>query len=662
MNQVISMLLSLILLAPTTFNASLAKGEEYNKPIPQEALALLKQAYDLRRHAKFDDAVTVLKKVLAIAPNYVEAHKAYIETKDYYLERDDEIRAEYDALQAREPNNPVYLMAQILAYPAVLTKSRQAALQRVAEQAPDWAWGHFAKAMLVKNSNFGTAITELRESIKLDRTAREPYLELIAIYNVQRDYDLAMEVAKTMTHFPDNYRDTGLYCFWDTRYKKARSTSAEEVTKLITEFAPLADAAQDWDTLLALYGVNAFLLHDKGLDQRLGQRLQKMDPTWDEMTQFGFARTAVRALGEENRTLGIYGQQHKIWQEAAFGTAFSRELLPSEKIERLEKLLERKPGRRVTEMIYQFALQEAEKADDLVATLKYGEALLKIDPQAINPPIRMALALAAKKVMLDKALSYARTAEAATADMKRPIKQRDVDPFRYQDSLLEENQRPRYVLTHSTALNALGWVLYQMGNYAEAEAKLQQAVALRRDKDNLYHWAAALNKVGKTEEAAKITSEADNLLASFVKDEMSKARREPAIGFTLETVDGRKVSLADLKGKIVMINFWATWCGPCIKELPEVKRLYEKYKDKGFEILAISGDVKADRQAVINFAKKREMSFPVLFDEGVMKQYSVSAIPTNIIVDREGRVRYRLTGGGDDGPKSLEIALNELLK
>jgi thiol-disulfide isomerase/thioredoxin len=661
MIKAIGTVLCLVFIASAVFNnPGWAKGEELNKPIPVEALKLVKQAKEMRTRDKFDEALAALRKAIALAPNYVEAHAAYIETKDYYMERDDEVRAEYEALLAKEPNNPVYLMAQILVYRALLTKSRQAAFGRVAELAPDWAWGHFAKAMMVRNNNPDTAIAELEQSIKLQSSSREPYYELINLYSARRDYDAAIETAKKMADFPGDFRETGQESLWQFRYRKASNSSAEEREKLKAEFKRLIETTEDLEALSGIQRTVS-IFQESAFFEAFQSKIKKLDPTWYWSRGLGSTGGLRGVLGEENRTLATFNHQNVIRNDATL-IHFNREMLPNEKIPQLEKMLALKPGRRATELIYHYLFEQAEKADHLSAMLKYGEVLKAMEPKSIIVPIKLALALAEKKVQLEKALTYARMAEAATAEMRRPERRRDEDPFRFQDSLLEENQRQQYNLMRATALHALGWTLYQTGNYAEAESKLQQAVALKRDKDNLYHWAASLSKLGRTAEAEKLTLEADNLLANAVKEEMNRARKEPAKGFTLETVDGRKVSLSDFKGKIVLLNFWATWCGPCIKEIPDLKRLYGKYKEKGFEILAISGDVKADRQQVIDFAKQREMNFTVLFGEETLKLYSISGLPTNIFVDRDGIVRYRLAAVGPDAPKSLEIALNELLR
>jgi thiol-disulfide isomerase/thioredoxin len=111
-----------------------------------------------------------------------------------------------------------------------------------------------------------------------------------------------------------------------------------------------------------------------------------------------------------------------------------------------------------------------------------------------------------------------------------------------------------------------------------------------------------------------------------------------------------------------MIDFWATWCGPCIKSTPTLNKLYAKYKEQGFEILYVSVDDQADLYKVAPFAKEHKLQFPVLLDTGAKALYDVKVFPTTIFVDREGNVRHRDTGFSDESPRMLETVAELLLK
>jgi peroxiredoxin len=114
----------------------------------------------------------------------------------------------------------------------------------------------------------------------------------------------------------------------------------------------------------------------------------------------------------------------------------------------------------------------------------------------------------------------------------------------------------------------------------------------------------------------------------------------PAPDFTLPARAGPEVSLSGLKGQVVLINFWATWCGPCRREMPLLDQLYQRYKGLGFAMLGVN--VEEDSTLADRFLKDTPVSFPVLLDRqnAVSKLYDVTAMPSTVLVDREGRVRY----------------------
>lgn len=117
--------------------------------------------------------------------------------------------------------------------------------------------------------------------------------------------------------------------------------------------------------------------------------------------------------------------------------------------------------------------------------------------------------------------------------------------------------------------------------------------------------------------------------------------------FTLTDMQGKSHSLTDYRGKVVMVNFWATYCGPCIKEMPSMQRLKDKLKDKPFAILAV--DMAEDKSAVEAFLKKHNIriDFPILLNpEGdVIEQWMITAVPTTFIIDTHGKIHYALFGG-----------------
>ena len=122
----------------------------------------------------------------------------------------------------------------------------------------------------------------------------------------------------------------------------------------------------------------------------------------------------------------------------------------------------------------------------------------------------------------------------------------------------------------------------------------------------------------------------------------------PAPDFTFPGLDGKKVSLADHKGKVVLLNIWATWCAPCVAEMPSMEKLYQELKDEGFEILAVSVD-ESGAGAVNPFMEKHKLGFPVLLDTkaDIKNLYHATGIPESFIIDENGIIVEKIIGPRD---------------
>jgi peroxiredoxin len=117
------------------------------------------------------------------------------------------------------------------------------------------------------------------------------------------------------------------------------------------------------------------------------------------------------------------------------------------------------------------------------------------------------------------------------------------------------------------------------------------------------------------------------------------------LDFTLKDINGRDVALTDYKGKVILLDFWATWCAPCKIEIPGFVELYKKYKSSGFVVLGVSMD--DDPAAVKPFSQKLKMNYPVLFGAGrddLQNAYPSPGLPTSFIIDRDGRICAQHTG------------------
>lgn len=120
----------------------------------------------------------------------------------------------------------------------------------------------------------------------------------------------------------------------------------------------------------------------------------------------------------------------------------------------------------------------------------------------------------------------------------------------------------------------------------------------------------------------------------------SLAAGQPAPDFALRSMEGPNLRLSELRGHVVMVNFWATWCGPCREEMPRLNDIYRLYHGVGFDLLGVNMDDVNDRAT--GMARTLGVTFPVLFDESksVARAYSVSTMPMTVLIGRDGTVRY----------------------
>ena len=132
--------------------------------------------------------------------------------------------------------------------------------------------------------------------------------------------------------------------------------------------------------------------------------------------------------------------------------------------------------------------------------------------------------------------------------------------------------------------------------------------------------------------------------------------------FTLRSADGRNLRLAEQRGQVVLVNFWASWCGPCKQEMPHLNRLFDKYRGAGFVMLGVNidDDPATANKAVAGWGVK----FPVLLDsqKAVSKLYVLGSMPATVLIDRDGKVRFLHRGYRDGAEETYERQIRELVK
>ena len=205
------------------------------------------------------------------------------------------------------------------------------------------------------------------------------------------------------------------------------------------------------------------------------------------------------------------------------------------------------------------------------------------------------------------------------------------------------------------ALLEMGLAYDQLGQHDKADAAYRQLIehpkyGLRASAKTAKR-LLALEKENRTGEVPTRASYGGRPAALVGKK---------AIDFNMKDLDGNDLSLEQYRGKVVLLDFWAVWCGPCIAEMPNVKQVYEKYKDENFQIIGISLDESQD--TLVGYLEKEGITWPQFFDGNgwrnqVAGMYGINAIPHTYLIDGEGVIRKANVRGG-----ALEPAVAELVR
>ncbi len=136
----------------------------------------------------------------------------------------------------------------------------------------------------------------------------------------------------------------------------------------------------------------------------------------------------------------------------------------------------------------------------------------------------------------------------------------------------------------------------------------------------------------------------------------------PAKDFYLKSITGENLRLEEFKGQVVLLNFWASWCGPCRQEMPFLEKIHTKYKDLGFSVIGVNIDEKTEDAS--GFLKKQPVTFPILLDANkkVSEDYNIMAMPTTYIIDQDGVIRFVHHGYKPGWEVTYEEQIKELLQ
>lgn len=152
------------------------------------------------------------------------------------------------------------------------------------------------------------------------------------------------------------------------------------------------------------------------------------------------------------------------------------------------------------------------------------------------------------------------------------------------------------------------------------------------------------------------------LVCCLIGSSLASTLSGPAPDFTLMSKGGDNMRLAEHRGEVVMINFWASWCGPCREEMPHLEALQQRYSKAGFTVLGIN--VEQDSKQAVRMLENMSLSFPILFDPEsvVSKLYDVKAMPSTVMIDRDGNMRYLHRGYKPGYEEAYREQIKELIR
>jgi thiol-disulfide isomerase/thioredoxin len=186
------------------------------------------------------------------------------------------------------------------------------------------------------------------------------------------------------------------------------------------------------------------------------------------------------------------------------------------------------------------------------------------------------------------------------------------------------------------------------------------------DKAMDFYKTAYIKVKGSDRGFDKLVSKNKTIAENIAKKKITKGIINlPAIGFALKDLDGKVVKLSEQKGKVVILDFWATWCGPCKASFPSLQQVYNKYKENpNVKILTMNTwenvTGKEREELVKKFIEENKYSFTVLYDEGFVEKYGVEGIPTQFIIDKNGRIRFKSLGA--DSKEEMIAKIDLLLQ
>ena len=619
-------------------------------PDPETARKLYREAISLDRGDDRDRMLELFRQAVEHDPEFTEAHREIIRL----AEDKNQLRQEYEERVSANPGSAVfhYLLGEVTE-----GDTKQTHYEKTIELDPGSPWGYLGLAELLrKRRTFDEAIANYQRVLERDPASDPGHRGLARTYGLMgRREDEIAAYRKMISELPDVARG-----YWGLRdaYKKAeRESEAASLLRQIYE----RFRSDPGNGGLALYEI-AESVEDQDEKVRLWNRFIEDYPS-----------------GPNHVHVYDYLMEHYVETDSEKAEALARECLENDELS---------DDKRLKQYAYEALFDLYGRSGETRKESKLARGLL--ESGYANPMVYIRVAVHYEK---------AGQTELAIRFYERALD--FANPDSVHGTVLFTSGKPRPEMLDEVAGNVRAGVSYEVGRLLNKARKHQEAVeallpvvGMWDRAGNLIHFelAAAYEDTGQHQEALKhyASSLIDHLhdparkpleslfaevhgsiegLNQYVLDHVTRVKTEGSVAvsaptalnldeailrarglssgqapeFNLQTLAGESVRSAELKGKVVVLDFWATWCGPCVEELPQFQATVDRWADRP-EVVFLAVSVDEDEDVVRRFMKKNEYDFPVARDDKVDDDFGVSALPTIVLIGREGRIQYRHVG------------------
>ncbi len=631
-------------------------------PDPETARRLYQQANSLDRGGDADRKLKLLRQAVEHDPEFTEAHREIIRL----TEDKDLLRQEYERRVQENPDSAVfhYLLGEVTE-----NDTKQAHYQKAIELEPGSPWGYLGLGELLEDRrSFNEAVTNFQRVLEREPTNELGHRGLARTYGLmgRRENEIAA-YRKMISELPDIASG-----YWGLKRAYEKAEQESEAASLLQQIYERFRSDPD-NGGLALYQL-ADSLEDQDEKVRLWNRFIEDYPAGPNIVHV------------YNFLLEHYVETDPEKAEALARECLEKEALPGDK--------------RLKDYAYQALFDLYRKSGEAEKEARLVEEFLESGYP--NP-----------MTYTQAAIHYAKEeqTELAIRFLERALD--FANPESVHGTVLFTSGKPRREMLEEVAGQVRTGVSYELGRVLNKDRRHQEAIAVLLPVAGLWdragdlihlELAVAYEATGQHQEALKhyASSLIDYLhdparkpleslfarvhgsidgLNQYVLDHVTQPKTGGSVAlgvptvlsldeailkarglssgeapeFNLKTLGGDSIRSADLKGKVVVLDFWATWCGPCIEELPQFQATVDRWADRP-EVVFLAVSVDEDDDVVRRFMTRNDYDFPVARDGEVDDDFGVSAIPTIVLIGREGRIQYRHVGFDPDADLTQKLS------